>query len=129
MDRQPCVYILASDRNGTLYTGVTSNIVSRVYDHKAKRQKGFTARYGVDRLVWYEWHEAMETAIWREKTIKQWKRAWKLRLIEEMNPDWRDLYGDLVTGWAGTADRSELGRATSSLPLDPGLRRDDEQGR
>ncbi len=94
--KQPCVYILASKRNGTLYVGVTSNLVQRVWLHKNHLVEGFTKRYGVHSLVWYEGHDTMESAIAREKAIKEWKRAWKLRLIEERNPQWLDLYEELA---------------------------------
>ncbi len=93
---QPCVYILASDRNGTLYTGVTSDLVRRIWEHKNSSNEGFTKKYDVHILVWHEQHETMESAISREKAIKEWKRDWKLRLIEESNPEWRDLYPDIV---------------------------------
>ncbi len=96
MERQPCVYLLASKRNGTLYTGVTSNLLKRVWEHKSNIVESFTSKYGVHTLVWYEVHETMETAIQREKTIKNWKRAWKMKVIEEINPEWRDLYPDLL---------------------------------
>ena len=96
--REPCVYILASRRNGTLYTGVTSDLIQRVWEHKNDVVPGFTKEYGVHMLVWYEMHEDMLEAIAREKAIKEWKRQWKLRVIEELNPDWRDLYEELVTG-------------------------------
>ena len=86
------VYILSSKRNGTLYTGVTSDIVKRVYEHKNGLVKGFTKKYNVDTLIWYEMHESVESAIHREKQIKKWKRAWKLKLIEKENPGWYDLY-------------------------------------
>ena len=92
MNKQPCVYLLASKRNGTLYVGVTSNLVKRVWEHKNHVVDGFTKEYQVDLLVWYEVHETMESAIQREKAIKEWQRAWKLKLIEQMNPDWNDLY-------------------------------------
>ena len=92
MERQPCVYLLASKRNGTLYTGVTSTLLKRVGEHKSNLVEGFTRKYGVHILVWYELHETMESAIQREKAIKNWKRAWKIKVIEEMNPGWRDLY-------------------------------------
>jgi len=92
MPKQPMVYILASKRNGTLYTGVTSDLVKRVYEHKNDLIDGFTKRYQVHHLVWFEPHEDMESAILREKRIKTWKRNWKLNLIEKMNPDWLDLY-------------------------------------
>ena len=94
--KQPCVYILASKRNGTLYIGVTSNLPQRVWQHKNDLVEGFTKRYGVHFLVWYEVHESMETAIMRERSLKEWKRAWKVRLIEESNPFWRDLYDDIA---------------------------------
>jgi len=94
--KQPCVYLLASRRNGTLYVGVTSDLVKRVWEHKSHGVEGFTKRYGVDRLVWYEVHESMESAIRREKAIKEWKRVWKLNLIEAANPEWQDLYESLL---------------------------------
>ena len=93
---QPCVYILASARNGTLYAGVTSDLVKRVWEHKNDTVEGFAQKYGVHTLVWFEMHETMESAISREKAIKEWKRAWKLRLIEESNPEWRDLYPEII---------------------------------
>ncbi|WP_457671293.1 GIY-YIG nuclease family protein [Thiolapillus sp.] len=96
MGKQPCVYILASKRNGTLYTGATSNLIKRVWEHKSNVVQGFTSKYGVHRLVWYELHEDMASAIQREKAIKHWKRAWKIRVIEEKNPQWRDLYPGLL---------------------------------
>ena len=85
--RQPCVYMLASARNGTLYTGVTSGLIKRVWQHRNEIAPGFTSRYHVHDLVWYELHETMESAILREKQLKDWRRAWKLRLIEGENPD------------------------------------------
>ncbi|HAF95237.1 MAG: hypothetical protein A2021_06380 [Elusimicrobia bacterium GWF2_52_66] len=96
INKEPCVYILASRRNGTLYTGVTSSLIKRVWEHKNDLVEGFTKRYGVHILVWYELHSNMESAITREKAIKEWKRRWKLELIEGMNPDWRDLYDELI---------------------------------
>lgn len=96
MDKLPCVYILASRRNGTLYTGVTSNLVKRVWEHKSHAVEGFTSHYGVGLLVWFETCPDMHAAITREKQIKGWRRAWKIALIEKMNPDWRDLYGEIV---------------------------------
>ena len=89
------VYILSSKRNGTLYTGVTSNLIRRVYEHKNNLVDGFTKTYGIHHLVWYENHESWESAIKREKQIKKWKRAWKLNLIEKKNPLWDDLYEDI----------------------------------
>ena len=92
----PCVYILASKQNGTLYVGVTSNLVQRVWQHKNDLVEGFTKRYGVHTLVWYEVHESMVSAISREKAIKEWKRTWKLELIEKGNLGWRDLYEEVT---------------------------------
>ena len=94
--KQPCVYILASRRNGTLYTGVTSNLVQRVWQHKGDFVEGFTKEYGVHTLVWFEPQESMEAAIGREKAIKSWRRAWKIDLIEAGNPTWRDLYASMI---------------------------------
>ena len=94
--KQPCVYLLASKRNGTLYVGVTSDLIQRVWQHKNDFADGFTRRYGVHTLVWYEECGTMESAIAREKAIKEWKRAWKIRLIEDRNPEWKDLYGELL---------------------------------
>ena len=96
MTKQPCVYLLASKRNGTLYVGVTSDLIKRVWQHKNDLVEGFTKRYGVHILVWFEPHETMESAIAREKAIKEWKRQWKLKLIEGSNPEWRDLYEELL---------------------------------
>ena len=87
----PTVYLLASRRNGTLYVGVTSDLMGRIHKHREGLLPGFTRDYGVKRLVWFEPHATMEDAIVREKRIKKWNRAWKLELIEESNPDWRDL--------------------------------------
>ena len=90
------VYIMASRRNGTLYIGVTNNLIKRVYEHKNDLVEGFTKKYGVHRLVYYEQSGDVKSAIEREKRLKAWKRRWKLRLIEEMNPEWNDLYDELV---------------------------------
>ena len=92
MSKQPTVYILASKRNGTLYTGVTSDLIKRVWQHRNGFYEGFTKRYGVHRLVYFELHNSMNKAIRREKQIKKWRRAWKIKLIEEGNPEWRDLW-------------------------------------
>jgi putative endonuclease len=94
-EKQPAVYILASKRNGTRYVGVTSALWARVASHKNAEIKGFTQKYGVKTLVWYEHHHVMQDAIRREKQIKKWNRKWKLELIEKMNPDWRDLHGEI----------------------------------
>lgn len=91
MDRRYYVYILASKRNGTLYTGMTSDIRQRMRQHKGKDFEGFTSKYGVDKLVWYEVYDNPRDAIIREKQIKKWRRAWKLNIIEELNPGWKDL--------------------------------------
>ena len=89
------VYLLASRPFGTLYIGVTNHLGRRVWEHKTKAQDGFTSKYGVDRLVWYEHYERIEEAIAREKSLKKWRRDWKLRLIEEFNSSWLDLYETL----------------------------------
>ena len=94
--RQPAVYILASARNGTLYIGVTSNLVQRAWQHRDSLGEGFTRRYGVKQLVYYELHGDLEHAITREKRLKKWNRLWKLRLIEEGNPQWRDLWDEIL---------------------------------
>lgn len=96
MNKRPAVYILASKRNGTLYIGVTSDLVKRVWEHKNNMVEGFSKRYSVHQLVWYELHGSMESAILREKRLKDWKRSWKLNLIERMNPHWQDLYDSIV---------------------------------
>jgi putative endonuclease len=90
------VYILASKENGTLYIGITNNLTRRVYEHRNDLIEGFTKKYGVHRLVYYETHEDVRVAIAREKQMKKWYRAWKIRLIEESNPEWRDLYYELI---------------------------------
>ena len=95
MDKHFYVYILASKRNGTLYTGVTSNLAQRVWQHKQNIVKGFTKKYDVKSLVYYETHDSAESAITREKRIKKWRRAWKLQLIEDQNPLWKDLYEEI----------------------------------
>jgi putative endonuclease len=96
LNKQPAVYILASKRNGMLYIGVTSDLIKRVWEHKNNVVKGFTERYNVHQLVWYELHETMESAIRKEKMLKNWKRTWKLELIERSNPNWQDLYVMIV---------------------------------
>ncbi len=94
--KQPAVYILASERNGTLYVGVTSDLVVRTWQHREHVVEGFTSRYNVNMLVWYELHGTMESAILREKQLKKWNRAWKLRLIQENNPRWMDLWDSII---------------------------------
>ncbi len=90
--KHPAVYILASKRQGTLYIGVTSHLIQRIFQHREHAVKGFTSEYDVDRLVYFELHGSMEAAIQREKQLKKWNRAWKIRLIEEGNPEWRNLW-------------------------------------
>ena len=97
MEKQFYVYILANDRNGTLYVGVSSDLIKRVWQHKEKLVDGFTKTYEVEKLVWFEKHENAESAITREKRIKKWNREWKVRLIEETNPYWNDLYSSIVS--------------------------------
>jgi putative endonuclease len=102
--KNPCVYILASKRNGVLYVGVTSDISNRVNLHKQNLIEGFTKKYGVHLLVYYEMHETMPDAILREKQLKKWNRTWKVSLIEQLNPEWRDLWTD-----TGEVDMSAVG--------------------
>ena len=94
--KQPAVYILASQRNGTLYIGVTSNLVQRIYQHREALADGFSKQYDVKMLVWFEQHDTMESAIAREKAMKKWHRQWKINLIEAQNPEWRDLWDDII---------------------------------
>jgi putative endonuclease len=110
VNKQHAVYILASKRNGTLYIGVTSDLIKRIWEHKNNMVQGFTKRYSVHHLVWYELHESMESAIRRENRLKGWKRVWKLELIERTNAEWQDLYHTITR-------------------LDSGFRRNDEQKR
>jgi putative endonuclease len=95
-EKQPCVYLLAGKRNGTLYVGVTSDLVKRVWEHKNDLVEGFTAKYGVHLLVYYEMHADMLGAITREKQIKKWDRSWKLKLVERNNPEWKDLWPEVI---------------------------------
>jgi len=94
--KKPCVYILANHRNGTIYVGVTSNLLQRVWQHKSDFILGFTQSHQVHALVWFEQHVTMQTALAREKAIKKWNRAWKIDLVEKSNPYWRDLYSELI---------------------------------
>jgi putative endonuclease len=96
IEKRPCVYVLASRRNGTLYVGVTSHLARRIWEHRSGGVRGFVQDYDVYRLVFVEFHDTMADAILREKRIKKWRRAWKLELIERHNPQWRDLYGDMM---------------------------------
>ena len=98
MERNSYVYILASGRYGTLYVGVTADLLRRVWQHREDLVEGFTKRHGVHRLVWFERHEEIYQAIVREKQIKKWNRAWKVDMISEANPTWRDLYLDFAAG-------------------------------
>ncbi|KKP71334.1 MAG: Endonuclease [Candidatus Moranbacteria bacterium GW2011_GWE2_35_2-] len=90
-----CVYILTNQRNGTLYIGITSNLKNRIFQHKEKIVEGFTKKYNIDKLVYFEQTEDVQSALRREKQLKKWNRDWKLRLIEEKNPQWKDLYDEL----------------------------------
>ena len=108
--KTPAVYMLASNRNGTLYLRVTSNLIRRIWQHREEIMKGFTREHGVHRLVWYETHPTMHSAITREKQLKKWHRSWKIRLIEEKNPGWRDLYPETAGG------EIESARPTGSVP-------------
>ena len=110
--KAPAVYILTSQRNGTLYIGVTSNLIQRIWQHREGVVEGFTQQYGVKLLVWYEQHETMESAITREKSLKKWNRDWKLRLIEKRNPQWLDLWPE-ITGEVPLLNSS----AQSSIPM------------
>ena len=92
----PCVYILAKNHSGTLYIGVTSDLITRCWQHRQNMTKGFTNTYEVKRLVHYEFHDTMIGAIYREKQLKKWNRAWKVSLIEKHNPYWRDLWHDII---------------------------------
>lgn len=94
LEKQPAVYILTSRRHGTLYIGVTSDLCSRIAAHKEGQMPGFTRQYGVKQLVWFHYFDSMEAAIKREKQLKEWRRAWKIELIEKLNPTWRDLYDE-----------------------------------
>jgi putative endonuclease len=94
--KQPAVYMLASGRNGTLYAGVTSDLVQRTWQHKQRLLDGFAEKHGIEHLVWFELHTTMDSAITREKQIKKWNREWKVRLIEEVNPYWNDLWSQIV---------------------------------
>jgi putative endonuclease len=129
--KAPAVYMLASERNGTLYIGVTSDLIKRVWQHKESLADGFTKKYDVKMLVWYEQHETMESAIAKEKTMKKWLREWKLKTIEQTNPDWRDLWPEItgaapktvVPAQAGTQQNKNA--LDSSNPLDSRIRGND----
>ena len=114
MTKQPALYILASQPNGTLYTGVTTDLVRRVWEHRSDLVEGFTERYRVHRLVYFEVHNHIEEAIRREKRIKKWRRAWKVDLIEESNPQWRDLWPTIIGD--GDVDSRLRGNDDCALP-------------
>ena len=111
--KAPAVYILASQRNGTLYIGVTSNLIQRIWQHREDGVQGFTQEYQVKTLVWYEQHATMESAITREKSLKKWNRDWKLRLIEKTNPDWNDLWSE-ITGQVKTMPDTSTSSSTNA---------------
>ena len=119
------VYILASDRNGTLYVGHTDDLIERVRQHREKVHTGFTARYDVHRLVWFELHDDRNNAFRRERTIKKWYRAWKLRTIEAANPEWRDLHGNLLRPDQPLHPDLAVTTAPSGANLDPRIRGDE----
>ncbi|NLY16006.1 MAG: GIY-YIG nuclease family protein [Gammaproteobacteria bacterium] len=115
--KQPAVYLLCSKPNGTLYIGVTSNLVQRIWQHREGVVEGFTRRYGLKTLVWYEQHETMQSAISREKALKKWNRSWKLRLVAERNPQWLDLWPEITgqeSGFSGTPSFREASGAPLS---------------
>ena len=119
MPKHPCVYLLASNRNGTLYIGVTSNLIARVWQHREHVAEGFTAKYDVTRLVWYEQHETMESAILREKRLKKWRWAWKVELVESANPSWRDLWPDILGLEPTSSLRPDLSSPRKHEPSSP----------
>lgn len=118
--KQPAVYILASERNGTLYIGVTSDLIQRVWQHKEGLAEGFTKKYAVKMLVWFEQHETMESAIRKEKAMKKWLRKWKLTTIEQTNPDWNDLWSEIIGEKPQTVvpapDKNIRGQAAGTYP-------------
>ncbi|MBW1984881.1 MAG: GIY-YIG nuclease family protein [Deltaproteobacteria bacterium] len=101
MDKNFCVYILANKRNGTLCIGITSELIKRIWQHKEKFADGFTKKYNVNKLVYFEQFRDPESAIKREKRLKKYKRKWKLNLIEKANPKWKDLYDTVISGYPG----------------------------
>ena len=119
--KQPTVYLLASQRNGTLYIGVTGDLIQRIWQHRTNAVEGFTKKHHVHPLVWFEQHPSMESAITCEKALKKWKRAWKLDLIEKFNPDWKDLW-PIMNGW-----NPEIQAVKKRL--DPRIREGDERER
>ena len=129
--KSPAVYMLASGRNGTLYIGVTSDLIKRVWQHREELTEGFTKQYGVKKLVWYEQHETMESVIAREKAMKKWLRKWKLDAIEKANPDWNDLWSQIIGGTPEPATPSQpvvpakAGTQNDAYELDSRLRGND----
>lgn len=114
------VYMMSSSRNGTLYCGVTNNLTHRAWEHRNRTGACFTSKYDVNMLVWYEEHGDIRNAIHRETQIKRWRRAWKLALIESFNPQWRDLYDDLLPGPLRTYERPPMARASAPRQWLPG---------
>jgi putative endonuclease len=126
MDKDYYVYILSNQRNGTLYTGITSNLIRRIWEHRNKTVEGFTRKYHVDKLVYFEQYNDPENAIKREKRLKKYNRQWKLELIERENPEWRDLYTDLVSGLPDLRAKHRSPRPTGRPTL--GLFHSDKSG-
>lgn len=114
--KSPTVYMMASQKQGTIYIGVTSNLIQRVWQHRTGAVEGFTQQYGVKMLVWYEQHESMESAIVREKAMKKWRRDWKINLIERDNPDWLDLWSTIVGESNDTHSMSPVVPASLVIP-------------
>lgn len=114
--KSPAVYMMASQKQGTIYIGVTSNLIQRVWQHRTGVVEGFTQQYGVKMLVWYEQHESMESAIMREKAMKKWRRDWKINLIERDNPDWLDLWSAIVGESNDTHSMSPVVPASLVIP-------------
>jgi len=123
--KAPAVYILASKRRGTLYIGVTSNLVQRIWQHREALVEGFTQRYGIKTLVWFEQHATMESAIGRERAMKKWLRLWKLELVERSNPDWRDLWSDIAGLTPTLVVPAEAGTHSQSGAVDSRVRGND----
>jgi putative endonuclease len=126
MMKHPAVYMLASQRNGTLYIGVTSDLVQRIWQHREGLADGFTKQYGLKILVWYEQHETMESAISREKAMKKWLRKWKLATIEKSNPDWVDLWPAITGAAPHPVLPTHAGNEPATSALDSRMRGNDE---
>ncbi len=118
--KYPAVYMLASQRNGTLYIGVTSDLIKRVWQHREGFADGFTKQYGVKTLVWYEQHETMDSAISKEKAMKKWLRKWKLSTIEKSNPEWRDLWPEIIGAVPPAVVPANAGTHTPVVPANAG---------